>query len=63
MHMSMTQEAREERAAYMREWRKKNPEKQRVNQQRYWERKAAEKRREAAESGENRREKRPIYDY
>ena len=36
----MTQEARIARAKYMREWRKKNPEKQREYDARKWERKA-----------------------
>jgi hypothetical protein len=47
----MTEEAREARNAYKRQWNAKNPDKRREYMRRYWERKAAEKRREAAESG------------
>lgn len=49
----MTKEARAARNAYMREWRKKNPEKQREYTARKWEKKAAEIRteREAAANG------------
>jgi len=36
----MTREARAARARYMREWRRKNPEKQREYDARKWERKA-----------------------
>ena len=39
--MQLTKEARAARAAYMREWRKKNPEKQREYDAAKWERKAA----------------------
>lgn len=46
---TMTKEARAARAAYMREWRKKNPDKQREYTARKWERIAAEK---AAENQE-----------
>ena len=47
----MTKEAKEARAKYMREWRRKNPEKQREYTARKWERKGEEIRRqkEAAE--------------
>lgn len=38
---NMTPEARAARAKYMREWRKKNPDKQREYNARKWERKAA----------------------
>ena len=38
----MTPEAKRERAAYMREWRRRNPDKQREYEARKWERKAAE---------------------
>lgn len=44
--MAMTPEARAARAKYMREWRKKNPEKQREYDAKKWERKAAEIKRE-----------------
>ena len=37
--MEMTKEARAARAMYMREWRKKNPEKQREYDAKKWERK------------------------
>lgn len=36
----LTEAAREARAAYQREWRKRNPEKVRATQQRYWAKKA-----------------------
>lgn len=53
MAATMTKEAKAARAKYMREWRKKNPEKQREYNARKWERKAqqiaAEK--EAADNG------------
>lgn len=42
--MQLTKEARAARAAYMREWRKKNPEKQREYDAAKWERKAAQHR-------------------
>jgi len=38
--MKLTKEAREKRAVYLREWRKKNPEKQREYNARYWNKKA-----------------------
>ena len=40
--------ALEQRRAYLREWRKKNPEKLAEQRRRYWERKAAEAARGAA---------------
>ena len=46
--MTMTAEARAARAKYMREWRKKHPEKQREYDAKKWERKAA-----LLKSGEN----------
>ena len=50
--MAMTPEARAARAKYMREWRKKNPEKQREYDAKKWERKGEQIRaeREAAAS-------------
>ena len=39
----MTPEARAERAKYMREWRRKNPEKQREYDAAKWQRKAEQK--------------------
>lgn len=38
--MDLQQAAREERARYKREWRAKNPDKVRAQNQRYWEKKA-----------------------
>ena len=38
----MTEESKEARRAYKREWARKNPEKVRAAQDRYWERRAAE---------------------
>lgn len=51
--MRMSPEAKAERAKYMREWRRKNPDKQREYEAKKWERKAeqARKEREAAEQG------------
>ena len=51
--MTLTTEARAARAKYMREWRKKNPEKQREYEAKKWERKGQQIReaREAAENG------------
>ena len=37
---TMTDEAKAKRAAYMRAWRKKNPDKVRATNERYWMRKA-----------------------
>ena len=44
----MTAAAKEARNAYMREWRKKNPERAKAIKARYWERKAAELQSQAA---------------
>lgn len=51
--MTLTAEARAARAKYMREWRKKNPDKQREYEAKKWERKGQQIReaREAAENG------------
>ena len=51
--MAMTPESRAARAKYMREWRKKNPEKQREYDAKKWERKGQQIRaeREAANNG------------
>lgn len=38
----MTKAAREAYNAYMREWRKKNPDKASAHRERYWEKRAAE---------------------
>lgn len=40
MKTELSDEAREARNAYMREWIKKNPEKVRERNRRYWEKKA-----------------------
>lgn len=40
----MTEEAKEQRRAYRREWRKKNKDKINAATERYWERRAAEAR-------------------
>ena len=49
----LTKEARAARAKYMREWRKKNPDKEREYNARKWEKKGAQIRaeREAAANG------------
>ena len=39
---TVTEESKEARRAYKREWARKNPEKVRAAQDRYWERRAAE---------------------
>lgn len=46
--MSMTKEARAARAKYMREWRKKNPDKAKAIKDRYWERQAEKIRQQRA---------------
>ncbi len=46
----MTPEARAAKAAYMREWRKKNAEKAKEYEARKWERKAAELKRQKEEA-------------
>lgn len=43
----MTEQAKRARAAYLREWRKQNPEKFQAQIERYWERKAARMQTEA----------------
>lgn len=52
--MAMTAEARAARAKYMREWRKRNPEKQKEYDAKKWERKGEQIRqeREAARNAE-----------
>ena len=37
---NLTEAVREAKRQYMREWRKKNPERVKANNRRYWERKA-----------------------
>lgn len=51
--MALSAEARAARAKYMREWRRKNPDKQREYAERQWERKAEQAKTEkaAAEQG------------
>lgn len=45
----MKADAKQARAAYMREWRKKNAERVKMQQEKYWTKKAAEeKKKEAA---------------
>ena len=55
---NMTPEARAARAKYMREWRRKNPEKQREYEAKKWENKAAKikEEREAASASTNMRQ-------
>ena len=43
----MTEQAKKARAAYIREWRQKNPEKFKAQCDRYWERKAQQMQAEA----------------
>ena len=45
--MELSQEAREQRNAYMREWRRKNPDKVKKNLANHWERKAEQAKKEA----------------
>ena len=49
---TMTAEAKKARAAYMREWRRKNPEKQREYEAKKWERVAEQRRKERAAESE-----------
>ncbi len=42
----MTDKAKQIRAAYMKEWRAKNPDKERKYKERYWEKKAKSQRSE-----------------
>lgn len=52
--MSMTAEARNARAEYYRQWRKRNPDKVRATNERYWQKKCAEwKAEEEAKAGES----------
>jgi hypothetical protein len=48
----MTAAAKKERAKYMREWRKRNPEKTREYDERKWERKAEQAMRQRAAAAE-----------
>ena len=48
--MALSPEAKVERAKYMREWRRKNPDKQREYAEKKWERKAEQARQEKAET-------------
>ena len=49
----MTQEARSAYNQYMREWRKKNPEKSRAYKEKFWERRAEQIREEHDQRGEH----------
>ena len=40
---NLSEEAKQERAAYMREWRAKNPQKTKQMNRKYWEKRAARK--------------------
>lgn len=44
---ALTDAAREAQREYMREWRRKNPDRVREKNKRYWERKAAERKEQA----------------
>lgn len=46
----LSPEAREKRAAYQREWRKKNPDKERASKERYWEKKVRQDSQDAKEN-------------
>lgn len=46
----MTEEAKQARLAYRREWAKKNPDKVKAIQERYWEKKAAAQKAEAEQA-------------
>ncbi len=48
----MTEEAREAQRAYHREWRRKNPEKKKAQNERYWARKAEKLRQEKEAAAE-----------
>ena len=54
--MKLTPEARAARAAYMREWRKKNKDKEREYEARKWERKARQIREERERENQTARE-------
>lgn len=43
----MTDEAKKARAAYMKEWRKRNPEKHKATVDRFWQRKAEQAKQES----------------
>ena len=45
----LEEKVREAQRAYLREWRKKNPDKVKANRQRYWEKKAREMMNESGE--------------
>lgn len=53
---ALTPEARAARAKYMREWRRKNPEKQREYEAKKWERKADQIRQEREQRAEGAKE-------
>lgn len=49
----MTEQAKEARRAYKREWNRRNPDKVRAAQERYWEKRAAAKASEDKDDGES----------
>ena len=53
--MALSEAARKAKAAYLREWKRRNPDKQRQYVETYWERKAAQMRaqKEPAATGKN----------
>ena len=51
--MKLDTKAREAKNAYLREWRKKNPERARAIQARYWAKKAEQMRGEREDDGKN----------
>ena len=53
MSKDLSQEAKEARNAYYREWRKKNPEKMKRYQENYWKKKAQEIQEEEEEKQAN----------
>ena len=55
----MTPEARSACNAYMREWRKNHPEKNREYKEKYWERRAQQLQDEASKRGNSREEIQP----
>lgn len=49
----MTNEAKKARAAYLRQWRKKNPQKVKDAQERYWDKVARQQHEFAKQQGDN----------
>lgn len=52
--MQMTDEAKEARNAYMREWCRRNKEKRKESQKRYWEKKARERKGDSTDKASER---------